>query len=175
MHQPVEDSQRESPFSTSIGIKNHTSTCEIDGEFVHHRNVGLWGVSRAFDWYHGGQYQGNLPIAWHSLTLRYEIRQTTISSAVDASSYPTYTCQTHPVITGEHPCRQSRTTISTKCRFWHGLNWRAPIAWILVSNHVPFAIFSTSLTMFPQGVWPNMPGFAATVTPKTVKVSQEWM
>lgn len=40
--------------------------------------------------------------------------------------------------------------------FWHGLNWRAPIAWIL-------------------GVWPNMPGFAATVTPKTVKVSQEWI
>ncbi|KAI0085217.1 permease for cytosine/purines, uracil, thiamine, allantoin-domain-containing protein [Irpex rosettiformis] len=40
--------------------------------------------------------------------------------------------------------------------FWHGLNWRAPIAWVL-------------------GVWPNMPGFAASVTPKAVHVSTQWI
>ncbi|KAI0804605.1 permease for cytosine/purines, uracil, thiamine, allantoin-domain-containing protein [Irpex lacteus] len=40
--------------------------------------------------------------------------------------------------------------------FWHGINWRAPIAWVL-------------------GVWPNMPGFAASVTPKAVQVSTQWI
>ncbi|THH30303.1 hypothetical protein EUX98_g3890 [Antrodiella citrinella] len=30
--------------------------------------------------------------------------------------------------------------------FWHGLNWRAPVAWVL-------------------GVWPSLPGFSASVTP----------
>ncbi|KAI0694040.1 permease for cytosine/purines, uracil, thiamine, allantoin-domain-containing protein [Cytidiella melzeri] len=40
--------------------------------------------------------------------------------------------------------------------FWKGINWRAPIAWLL-------------------GVWPNMPGFAASVTPDTVQVSMPWI
>ncbi|KAH8093863.1 NCS1 nucleoside transporter family [Cristinia sonorae] len=40
--------------------------------------------------------------------------------------------------------------------FWHGLNWRAPIAWVL-------------------GVWPSMPGFCASVTPKKVHVSTTWI
>ncbi|KAL1747881.1 permease for cytosine/purines, uracil, thiamine, allantoin-domain-containing protein [Schizophyllum fasciatum] len=40
--------------------------------------------------------------------------------------------------------------------FWHGLNWRAPVAWVL-------------------GVFPSMPGFCANVTPKAVAVSQSWM
>ncbi|KIP05246.1 hypothetical protein PHLGIDRAFT_129026 [Phlebiopsis gigantea 11061_1 CR5-6] len=39
--------------------------------------------------------------------------------------------------------------------FWHGLNWRAPIAWIL-------------------GLWPNLPGFAAAVTPAAVQVPTAW-
>ncbi|KAJ3554747.1 hypothetical protein NM688_g2946 [Phlebia brevispora] len=39
--------------------------------------------------------------------------------------------------------------------FWHGLNWRAPIAWLL-------------------GVWPNMPGFSASVTPNSVEVKAGW-
>lgn len=40
--------------------------------------------------------------------------------------------------------------------YWHGLNWRAPIAWVL-------------------GVWPNLPGFAATVTPGQVHVNTTWI
>ncbi|EPQ55582.1 hypothetical protein GLOTRDRAFT_138462 [Gloeophyllum trabeum ATCC 11539] len=39
--------------------------------------------------------------------------------------------------------------------FWHGLNWRAPIAWVL-------------------GVFPSMPGFAASVTPASVQVNAGW-
>ncbi|KAL1758225.1 permease for cytosine/purines, uracil, thiamine, allantoin-domain-containing protein [Schizophyllum commune] len=39
--------------------------------------------------------------------------------------------------------------------FWHGLNWRAPVAWVL-------------------GVFPSMPGFCADVTPETVVVSESW-
>jgi NCS1 family nucleobase:cation symporter-1 len=40
--------------------------------------------------------------------------------------------------------------------FWRGLNWRAPIAWVL-------------------GVWPSLPGFAASVTPASVHVSTDWV
>ncbi|GJE93540.1 NCS1 nucleoside transporter family [Phanerochaete sordida] len=40
--------------------------------------------------------------------------------------------------------------------FWHGINWRAPIAWVL-------------------GVWPHLPGFAATVTPDKVQVNSTWI
>lgn len=40
--------------------------------------------------------------------------------------------------------------------FWHGLNWRAPIAWIL-------------------GVWASLPGFCASVTPASVIVSDVWV
>ncbi|KAH7913086.1 NCS1 nucleoside transporter family [Hygrophoropsis aurantiaca] len=40
--------------------------------------------------------------------------------------------------------------------FWHGLNWRAPIAWLL-------------------GVWPSLPGFCASVTPANVVVGDTWM
>lgn len=40
--------------------------------------------------------------------------------------------------------------------FWHGLNWRAPVAWVL-------------------GVFPSMPGFCASVTPNAVVVSQSWI
>ncbi|KIJ46308.1 hypothetical protein M422DRAFT_165532 [Sphaerobolus stellatus SS14] len=39
--------------------------------------------------------------------------------------------------------------------FWHGLNWRAPIAWVL-------------------GVWPSMPGFCASITPAAVQVNITW-
>ncbi|KIJ46307.1 hypothetical protein M422DRAFT_226826 [Sphaerobolus stellatus SS14] len=39
--------------------------------------------------------------------------------------------------------------------FWHGLNWRAPIAWVL-------------------GVWPSMPGFCASITPTAVQVNIIW-
>ncbi|KAG1862376.1 NCS1 nucleoside transporter family [Suillus tomentosus] len=40
--------------------------------------------------------------------------------------------------------------------FWHGLNWRAPIAWVL-------------------GVWASLPGFCASVTPASVIVSDNWV
>ncbi|KAF8977043.1 permease for cytosine/purines, uracil, thiamine, allantoin-domain-containing protein [Cyathus striatus] len=40
--------------------------------------------------------------------------------------------------------------------FWHGLNWRAPVAWIL-------------------GVWPSMPGFCKSVTPKSILVNITWI
>jgi len=36
--------------------------------------------------------------------------------------------------------------------FWHGINWRAPIAWVL-------------------GVWWSMPGFAHSITPGSVHVT----
>ncbi|KAK0236921.1 NCS1 nucleoside transporter family [Armillaria nabsnona] len=40
--------------------------------------------------------------------------------------------------------------------FWHGLNWRAPVAWLL-------------------GVWPSMPGFCASITPDSIHVSTTWV
>ncbi|KAH7929996.1 hypothetical protein BV22DRAFT_1001618 [Leucogyrophana mollusca] len=40
--------------------------------------------------------------------------------------------------------------------FWHGLNWRAPLAWLLA-------------------VWPSLPGFCASVTPATVLVNDTWI
>ncbi|KAG1838184.1 hypothetical protein DFJ58DRAFT_861752 [Suillus subalutaceus] len=40
--------------------------------------------------------------------------------------------------------------------FWHGLNWRAPIAWVL-------------------GVWASLPGFCASVTPASMIVSNAWV
>ncbi|KAF9447319.1 hypothetical protein P691DRAFT_802597 [Macrolepiota fuliginosa MF-IS2] len=40
--------------------------------------------------------------------------------------------------------------------FWHGLNWRAPVAWVL-------------------GVFPNIPGFATSVSPGSVRVNSTWM
>ncbi|KAF8063953.1 NCS1 nucleoside transporter family [Lyophyllum atratum] len=40
--------------------------------------------------------------------------------------------------------------------FWHGVNWRAPVAWLL-------------------GVWWSMPGFAASITPASVKVQTNWV
>ncbi|KAG1719611.1 permease for cytosine/purines, uracil, thiamine, allantoin-domain-containing protein [Suillus lakei] len=39
--------------------------------------------------------------------------------------------------------------------FWHGLNWRAPVAWVL-------------------GVWASLPGFCTSVTPVSVVVSDAW-
>ncbi|KAJ8076626.1 hypothetical protein PM082_001049 [Marasmius tenuissimus] len=39
--------------------------------------------------------------------------------------------------------------------FWHGLNWKAPVTWVL-------------------GVWPSLPGFCASITPDRVKVSTTW-
>ncbi|KAG1834861.1 permease for cytosine/purines, uracil, thiamine, allantoin-domain-containing protein [Suillus variegatus] len=42
------------------------------------------------------------------------------------------------------------------CAFWHGLNWRAPITWVL-------------------GVWASLPGFCASVTPVSVIVSDTWV
>ncbi|RDB26775.1 Allantoin permease [Hypsizygus marmoreus] len=40
--------------------------------------------------------------------------------------------------------------------FWHGLNWRAPVAWVL-------------------GVWPSLPGFCASVTPGSIHVGINWI
>ncbi|KAF7776511.1 hypothetical protein Agabi119p4_4904 [Agaricus bisporus var. burnettii] len=40
--------------------------------------------------------------------------------------------------------------------FWRGINWRAPIAWLL-------------------GVFPNLPGFAASISAKPLKVNMTWM
>ncbi|KXN85959.1 Allantoin permease, partial [Leucoagaricus sp. SymC.cos] len=39
--------------------------------------------------------------------------------------------------------------------FWHGLNWKAPVAWVL-------------------GVFPSMPGFSAAVTPTKIHVGLGW-
>ncbi|KAK7473185.1 hypothetical protein VKT23_001284 [Stygiomarasmius scandens] len=40
--------------------------------------------------------------------------------------------------------------------FWHGINWKAFVAWLL-------------------GVWPSMPGFCASVTSSVIQVSTTWM
>lgn len=40
--------------------------------------------------------------------------------------------------------------------FSKGLNWRAPVAWVL-------------------GVWPTMPGFVAKVSKKTATIAPGWM
>ncbi|KAG2336648.1 hypothetical protein BDR05DRAFT_896416 [Suillus weaverae] len=40
--------------------------------------------------------------------------------------------------------------------FWHGLNWRAHIAWVL-------------------GVWASLPGFCASATPTSVIISTAWV
>ncbi|KAI0313678.1 permease for cytosine/purines, uracil, thiamine, allantoin-domain-containing protein [Amylostereum chailletii] len=42
--------------------------------------------------------------------------------------------------------------------FWHVLNWRAPVVWLLL-------IWS---------VWPSLPGFSASVTPSSIEVNQGW-
>ncbi|KAG1722802.1 permease for cytosine/purines, uracil, thiamine, allantoin-domain-containing protein [Suillus lakei] len=39
--------------------------------------------------------------------------------------------------------------------FWHGLNWRAPVAWVL-------------------GVWASLPRFCASATPASVIISDAW-
>ncbi|KAI0719234.1 NCS1 nucleoside transporter family [Fomitopsis betulina] len=45
---------------------------------------------------------------------------------------------------------------SSQYWYWHGLNWRAPVVWAV-------------------SVWPCLPGFAASVTPASVIVSDTWM
>ncbi|KAF5364301.1 hypothetical protein D9756_001139 [Leucocoprinus leucothites] len=46
---------------------------------------------------------------------------------------------------------------TSKSNYWfsHGINWKAPVAWVL-------------------GVFPSMPGFSAAVTPTKVSVSDRW-